>query len=249
MQTELEKNDYRFTCLFETVVLSPQFRNQRGKDYTPALQNRSTRRETVSQPNQISRRMMLQGLGCTIALPWLESAKLLRRRCRRGEPPKPPQRFACLFQGDGISPHHWWSKGDGAAMELGSSLESLAPYKEKLNVINGLFNRHGDGGHARCTGNILSGANLVRGRVIHGGVSMDQKLSQHFEEATRGAQHGARLRAAGQRLPREPVFDGLRLAHFVAHAGFADPDRAVSGPRLRQPLRRPDEQAARKHPR
>ena len=37
MQTALEKNDYRFSCLFETVVLSPQFRTQRGKDYTPAL--------------------------------------------------------------------------------------------------------------------------------------------------------------------------------------------------------------------
>jgi hypothetical protein len=37
MQTELEKNDYRFTILFETVVLSPQFRTQRGKEYVPAL--------------------------------------------------------------------------------------------------------------------------------------------------------------------------------------------------------------------
>jgi Protein of unknown function (DUF1592)/Protein of unknown function (DUF1588)/Protein of unknown function (DUF1587)/Protein of unknown function (DUF1585)/Protein of unknown function (DUF1595) len=37
MQAELEKNDYRFTILFEIVVLSPQFRNQRGKDYLPAL--------------------------------------------------------------------------------------------------------------------------------------------------------------------------------------------------------------------
>ncbi len=37
MQTALEKNDYRFTCLFETVVMSPQFLKQRGKDYTPAL--------------------------------------------------------------------------------------------------------------------------------------------------------------------------------------------------------------------
>ena len=37
MEAELEKNDYRFTILFETVVLSPQFRNQRGKDYAPAL--------------------------------------------------------------------------------------------------------------------------------------------------------------------------------------------------------------------
>jgi hypothetical protein len=33
METELEKNDYRVTILFETVVLSPQFRTQRGKDY------------------------------------------------------------------------------------------------------------------------------------------------------------------------------------------------------------------------
>jgi hypothetical protein len=37
MQAALEANDQRFSCLFETVVLSPQFRNQRGKDYTPAL--------------------------------------------------------------------------------------------------------------------------------------------------------------------------------------------------------------------
>jgi Protein of unknown function (DUF1552) len=136
----------------------------------------------VNLPEQISRRTMLQGLGCTIALPWLESMNVFAADGTAAV--KPPQRFACLFQGDGISPHHWWSKGDGAAMELGSSLESLIPYKEKLNVVNGLFNRHGDGGHARCTGNILSGANLVRGRVITGGISMDQKLSQHFEATT-----------------------------------------------------------------
>lgn len=37
LQAELEKNDYRISCLFETVVLSPQFRNQRGKDFAPAL--------------------------------------------------------------------------------------------------------------------------------------------------------------------------------------------------------------------
>ena len=130
--------------------------------------------------NPLSRRMLLQGLGCTIALPWLESAKLFAGDAAAAAQARPPQRFACLFMGDGISPHHWWSTGEGKAMELGSSLESLAPYKEKLNIVNGLFNRHGDGGHARCTGNILSGANLVRGRMISGGVSMDQKLSQHF---------------------------------------------------------------------
>jgi hypothetical protein len=35
MLDELKKNDYRFTVLAEAIVLSPQFRTQRGKDYAP----------------------------------------------------------------------------------------------------------------------------------------------------------------------------------------------------------------------
>jgi hypothetical protein len=134
------------------------------------------------EPNN-SRRVMLKGLGFSFALPWLESAHLWAGESAVS-PTKKPQRFACLFIGDGISPPTWWSKGDGADMELGDSLKSLVPFKEKLNVINGLFNRHGSGGHAKCTGNILSGANLKRGREILGGVSMDQKLAAHFADET-----------------------------------------------------------------
>lgn len=126
---------------------------------------------------------MLQGLGVSIALPWLESGRHLLA-APAAEAASPPQRFACMFIGDGISPPHWWAKGSRGDMELGSSLESLAPFKSKLNVINGLFNREGDGGHARCTGNILSGAALKRGREIRGGVSMDQLLATHLEEQT-----------------------------------------------------------------
>ncbi|MDA1016616.1 MAG: DUF1552 domain-containing protein [Planctomycetota bacterium] len=131
----------------------------------------------------LSRRVMLQGLGCSVAMPWLESAQVWGGESTVTKT-KSPQRFACMFIGDGISPPHWWSKGDGAAMELGDSLQSLAPFKEKLNVINGLFNQHGSGGHAKCTGNILSGADLKRGREILGGVSMDQKLARHFADET-----------------------------------------------------------------
>ena len=69
-------------------------------------------------------------------------------------------------------------------MELGSSLEPLASFKQKINVIRGLHNREGDGGHAKCTGNILSGAALKRGSIIQGGISMDQRLAKHFEEET-----------------------------------------------------------------
>jgi len=132
--------------------------------------------------NKVSRRVLLQGLGATVALPWLESVSVLA-----AEPAiksKAAQRFACLFIGDGISPSQWWAKGKGTEMELGSSLEPLAAFKEKINVINGLCNKEGDGGHAKCTGNILSGAALQRGRTIKGGVSMDQLLAKHYEEET-----------------------------------------------------------------
>ena len=132
----------------------------------------------------ISRRVLLKGLGASVALPWLESMSAFGRETISSDKAKTPQRFACLFIGDGISPPQWWAKGDGSEMELGPSLESLAPFKEKLNVINGLFNREGDGGHARCTGNILSGANLHRGSIIKGGVSMDQKLAALYADDT-----------------------------------------------------------------
>jgi hypothetical protein len=132
----------------------------------------------MMQPG-ISRRAALQGLGVSVALPWLES---FSAQASETQPDGPPRRFACLFQGDGISPPDWWALGQGAAMELGPSLETLAPHKEKLNVINGLFNANAGGGHARCTGNILSGVALQRGRIIRGAVSMDQLLARHFEE-------------------------------------------------------------------
>lgn len=128
---------------------------------------------------KISRRAVLKGLGISVALPWLESVRVFGDEAVKSGPPK---RFACLFQGDGISPPDWWAKGQGDEMELGPSLEQLAPYKSKLNVLNGLFNRNAGGGHARCTGNILSGVALQRGRIIRGAASMDQLLAKRFEQ-------------------------------------------------------------------
>lgn len=135
----------------------------------------------MNAPQNLSRRLMLQGMGVSLALPWLESGHILAGESAPANG-RTPQRFACMFIGDGISPPHWWAKGAGANMELGSSLEPLAPHKEKINVIHGLFNQNAGGGHARCTGNILSGEALVRGRIIRGAVSMDQKLARHLED-------------------------------------------------------------------
>ena len=137
------------------------------------------------QSTPISRRTLFKSLGVTMALPWLEAIPFSASESVSGSA-APPQRLAVLFMGNGISPQNWWAKGSGATMELSKSLQPLASLRPKLNVLTGLFNKNatGVGIHPGQTGNILSGAALQKGSVLRGGVSMDQVLAAHFEEAT-----------------------------------------------------------------
>jgi len=137
--------------------------------------------------SSIDRRTMLRGVGVAMALPWLESVPVWGDEpASRGAPPAFPKRFAALFMGNGINPNHWWAKGSGADMELSKSLEPLAPFRTRLNVITGLFNKNatGVGIHPGQTGNILSGAALQKGAVLKSGISMDQVLAHRLGEET-----------------------------------------------------------------
>ena len=64
--------------------------------------------------------------------------------------------------GNGVNENHWSAEGSGPAMTLGQSLSPLEPLKKKINVINGLFNKHstGQGIHPAQTGSLLTGAPL-----------------------------------------------------------------------------------------
>jgi len=135
----------------------------------------------------ISRRTFLRGAGVTMALPWLESLpSWAAASTSSSKSPAFPKRLAALFWGNGVNSNHWWAKGSGADMELGKSLEPFAPFKTKLNLINGLFNRSavGVGIHPGQTGNLLSGAPLLKGAVLRGGISMDQVLANTLGQDT-----------------------------------------------------------------
>ena len=132
---------------------------------------------SFAQPSGISRRVVLRGLGASIALPWLESARL----CGADAKTTPPKRFGFLFFGDGIHPPEWWSKGNGTSLELGPAFASLEPLKQKVNFIHGL--RHPDnvvGGHAKGAAGILTGIQPLGGRKIQAATSMDQVLAQRL---------------------------------------------------------------------
>jgi Protein of unknown function (DUF1552) len=141
----------------------------------------SNQDQTPRKP--LSRRIFLRGAGVAMALPWMESLPVWGSA---EEAPKAantsPKRFVVQFMGTGISPTNWWAKGEGADMELGPCLTPLAPFRNKLNVINGLFNKPatGVGIHPGMTGNLLSGMPLTRGAVLHGGISIDQVLASRL---------------------------------------------------------------------
>jgi hypothetical protein len=124
---------------------------------------------------------VLRALGASVALPWLESAKLVGAESGKVG----PKRFAFLFFGDGIHPPEWWSKGSGAALELGPAFTSLEPVKAKVNFIHGLA--HPDnvvGGHAKGAAGILTGIQPQGGREILAATSMDQILAQRLSDDT-----------------------------------------------------------------
>ncbi|QDU82387.1 hypothetical protein Pla110_41420 [Polystyrenella longa] len=135
-----------------------------------------------------SRRQFLCGLGVTMALPWMESLKLLADEkqidAATGEAPK---RFGVLFSGNGFHHTEWWAKGAGAEMELGRVLEPLQSHREKMLFIKGLYNEEALKGniHSSQTGNLLSGAPLASGGDIHSGTSVDQVLAQTYGKGTK----------------------------------------------------------------
>src|SRR5580698_5270491 len=131
----------------------------------------------------VSRRAVLRGAGCTVALPWLESLHAL------ADVPAPgafPKRFGIVFLGNGINEDHWSAEGQGSAMKLSKTLSPLEPIKEKINVIDGLYVHAltGQGIHPAQTGSLLSGAHISKGAIIHSGISVDQMIASHVGEET-----------------------------------------------------------------
>src|SRR5271170_142269 len=136
-----------------------------------------------STARRISRRTVLRGVGCTMALPWLESLPAFADAPSAAAFPK---RFGVVFLGCGVNEDHWSAEGTGAAMKLSKTLQPLEPLKQKINVIEGLYVKAltGQGIHPAQTGSLLSGAHISKGAIIHSGISIDQMIASRVGEET-----------------------------------------------------------------
>src|ERR1700729_258728 len=141
------------------------------------------RQSTKNTAPRISRRTVLRGAGCAMALPWLES---LAAFADTATPAAFPKRFGVVFLGCGVNEDHWSAEGAGAAMKLSKTLQPLEPLKQKINVIDGLFVKAltGQGIHPGQTGSLLSGAHISKGAIIHSGISVVQLIASRVGEDT-----------------------------------------------------------------
>jgi Protein of unknown function (DUF1552) len=134
---------------------------------------------------QTSRRNFLRGAGVALALPWLESLPVLAQDGKAAN--KPPLRFAHIFFSNGVEPAHWWAKGAGAAMEFGRAAEPLAPIREDIVFLRGLYHPKAFVSTSPHLGrmNLLSGAPVsLDPKEIRVGASFDQVMAQRIGHQT-----------------------------------------------------------------
>ena len=143
----------------------------------------TTERRSPFRSKAFSRRVILKGAGCSLALPWLASMDALADAPAAADFPK---RFGVMFLGCGINENYWSAEGSGADMKLSKTLSPLEPLKQKINVIDGLYVKAltNQGIHPAQTGSLLSGEHITKGAIIRSGVSVDQVIANHVGEDT-----------------------------------------------------------------
>ncbi len=159
----------------------------------------------------LNRRTFLRHLGVSAAafpflagLPSLTGAPLPQKR----------QRVIIMFSPNGTLPNEFWPEAGGDELVLKSILQPLEPFKDRMLVLNGIFNKvRGDGdSHMRGMSCLLTADELLPGNIRGGGgspagwaggISIDQEIKNFLQ-----SQPGTRTR-----------FGSLEL-------GVAVPDRA-----------------------
>ena len=145
----------------------------------------------MSDGGRISRRTVLRGAGTAVALPFLDAMTPLALAGSGAT--MPPRRMAFLYVPNGAHMPDWTPASEGAAFDLPSILQPLAPFQKDVLVLSGLTcdkaRANGDGGgdHARASSAFLTGcqARKTAGANFRSGVSADQVAASRLGDRTR----------------------------------------------------------------
>ncbi|HNP34821.1 MAG TPA: DUF1552 domain-containing protein [Woeseiaceae bacterium] len=169
----------------------------------------------ILRKKHISRRMLLRGVGATLALPFLD-AMHPALSAERDTAAAPIRRLGIVYYPHGVVYEKWTPTGTGGPLVITAGLKPLERHKENLVVVAGLTSspdRTQADFHDRAMASWLTGQELTRG-TVHVGVSVDQvaaaKLGQETQlsslelEIEDGSHHqGPSFRDATTVLPSE----------------------------------------------
>jgi len=164
----------------------------------------------------VSRRMVLKGIGASIALPLLDAMNPATTAWAQTAAGKTPQRFAFVGFPHGAIMDRWVPKEAGTDYTMSPILEPLTPFRKHLTIISGLRNKPAESPepHGYIEMTWLSCVKPWEHGLANpdAGVTADQFIARHVGQETRlpsleltTAQGGARLawRTATQSLPQE----------------------------------------------
>lgn len=149
----------------------------------------------MTRRSQLSRRkfLSLAGAGAAAGL----TLPLLGPRWA-GADAHSPKRIVCIFSANGTIRERFWPSGTETSFELPTILQPLAPFKERMLLLQGIdmeSRTAGPGnGHTKGMGHLLTGTPLLEGDLVDGGgrasgyaggISVDQRIAQRIGADTR----------------------------------------------------------------
>jgi hypothetical protein len=164
----------------------------------------------------VSRRLVLKGMGATIALPLLDAMSPAATAWAQTPAGKTPPRFAFIGFPHGAVMDKWVPKETGAGFTMSPILEPLTPFRQHITIVSGLRNKPAETSEPH--GYIEQGwLTCVKpwefGKAgPDSGVSADQIIARHIGQETRlpsleltTAPSGTRVawRTPTQSLPQE----------------------------------------------
>jgi len=151
----------------------------------------------------MTRRTVLQGMGATVALPFLESMLPAMTPARLTQAGKPTTRLACLeiVHGSagatryGAEKNMWSPAAAGREFDLSpTSMAPLEPFKDELTVVSNTDMRAAEafslpevgGDHFRCSAVFLTQAHpkQTEGSDVYAGTSFDQYYAKQYGQDT-----------------------------------------------------------------
>lgn len=135
------------------------------------------------RPPRLSRRHLLYGAGCAVALPLLPS---LGPRTSRAQGDAPPKRFVSLFFPNGSTMgDDWQLSGSETSWTMGTAHTSLEPLQSRLSMFMRLDGRSGGApDHSRGTAEFLTGSMISDQNTPTVDISIDQAIANALDPQT-----------------------------------------------------------------